>query len=68
MLMCVTSFVQVVQKVKSIPASKTGKKPHLLWKQTGFKAAETQHGMRYINFIGDGDSSVYPTLVTGVPG
>ena len=34
----------------------------------GFKAAETQHGVRYINFIGDGDSSVYPTLVAGVPG
>jgi len=35
---------------------------------TGFKAAEKQHGVRYIKFIGDGDSSVYPTLVAGVPG
>ena len=34
----------------------------------GFKAAKTQHGVHYINFIGDGDSSVYPTLVAGVPG
>ena len=34
----------------------------------GFKAAETQHGVHYINFIGNGDSSVYPTLVAGVPG
>ena len=34
----------------------------------GFLAAEKQHGDRYINFIGDGDSSVYPTLVSGVPG
>ena len=34
----------------------------------GFKAAETQHGVRYINYIGDGDSSNYPTLVAGVPG
>ena len=33
-----------------------------------FLAAEKQHGVRYINFIGDGDSSVYPTLVSNVPG
>ena len=32
-----------------------------------FKAAETQHSVHYINFIGDGDSSVYPTMVGGVP-
>ena len=35
---------------------------------TGFKGAEKQHGLRYIKFIGDGDSSVYPSLVAGVPG
>lgn len=35
---------------------------------TGFKAAEKQHGVQYIKFIGDGDSSVYPSLVAGVPG
>ena len=34
----------------------------------GFLAAEKQHGVRYINFIGDGDSSVYSTLVSNVPG
>jgi len=34
----------------------------------GFKVAEQQHGIRYINFIGDGDSSVHSTLVSGVPG
>ena len=34
----------------------------------GFLAAEKQHGVRYINFVGDGDSSVYPTLVSNVPG
>ena len=34
----------------------------------GFLAAEKQHGVRYINFVGDGDSSVYPTLVLNVPG
>jgi len=33
----------------------------------GFKAAEQQHGVRYINFI-NGDSSVHSTLVSGVPG
>ncbi len=26
------------------------------------------HGFRYIQFIGDGDSSVYPTLIQRVPG
>ena len=34
----------------------------------GFKMAEAKYGLRYTTFIGDGDSSVYPTLVTEVPG
>ena len=34
----------------------------------GFCMAEKQHGLRYINFIGDGDSSVHTTLISGVPG
>ena len=34
----------------------------------GFCMAEKQHGLRYINFIGDGDSSVHTTLLSGVPG
>jgi len=34
----------------------------------GFLEAEKQHGVRYTNFIGDGDSSVYPTLIANVPG
>ncbi len=33
----------------------------------GFLAAEKTHGVRYIKFVGDGDSSVYPTLLTQVP-
>ena len=33
----------------------------------GFLQCETQHGLRYISFIGDGDSSVYPTLISSVP-
>ena len=33
----------------------------------GFKQAEEVHGLRYIRFIGDGDSSVHSTLVVGVP-
>ena len=33
----------------------------------GFQQSEQQHGLRYIRFIGDGDSSVHPTLVSGVP-
>ena len=32
----------------------------------GFQQSEQQHGLRYIQFIGDGDSSVYPMLVSGV--
>ena len=29
----------------------------------GFRKAEQQHGLQYINFIGDGDSSVHiPSL------
>ena len=34
----------------------------------GFLAAEKHHGVGYINLVGDGDSSVYPTLVSNVPG
>ena len=34
----------------------------------GFCQAEKVRGLRYTKFIGDGDSSVYPTLLTAVPG
>ena len=34
----------------------------------GFKQAEAVHGVRYIRFVGDGDSSVYPMLIQNVPG
>ena len=34
----------------------------------GFKQAEAVHGVRYIKFVGDGDSSVYPMLIQSVPG
>ncbi len=34
----------------------------------GFKQAEEVHGVRYTRFVGDGDSSVYPTLIQNVPG
>lgn len=33
----------------------------------GFLNAEKTHGVRYTKFIGDGDSAVYPTLLTSVP-
>ena len=33
----------------------------------GFKEAEKVHGVRYMRFVGDGDSSVYPTLLLEVP-
>ncbi len=33
----------------------------------GFKEAESKHRLRYIQFIGDGDSSVYPTLLSKIP-
>ena len=32
----------------------------------GFQAAEKTHGVRYMRFVGDGDSSVYLTLLTQV--
>ena len=31
-------------------------------------AAAKQHSIRYINFVGDGDCSVYPTLVPNIKG
>lgn len=34
----------------------------------GFLAAEKIHGVRYTTVIGDGDSSVYPSLIQQVPG
>ena len=33
----------------------------------GFCKCYEQHGVRYIEFIGDGDSSVYPTLISSLP-
>ena len=34
----------------------------------GFKEAETKYGLRYTTFIGDGDSSLHPNLISGVLG
>lgn len=34
----------------------------------GFLKAEQTHGVRYTRFVGDGDSSVFPTLHRAVPG
>ncbi len=34
----------------------------------GFLEAEHVHGVRYIRFVGDGDSSVHTTLLQSVPG
>ena len=34
----------------------------------GFLEAERVHRVRYTQFVGDGDSRVYPTLLTSVPG
>ncbi len=33
----------------------------------GFLEAEKVHGVWYMKFVGDGDSSVYPTLIQNVP-
>ena len=33
----------------------------------GFKEAERVHGLRYTRFVGDGDSSVYSSLLQSVP-
>ena len=33
----------------------------------GFKKSEQMHGVRYMRFVGDGDSSVHPTLLQYVP-
>ena len=33
----------------------------------GFQLSEEMHGFRYLWLIGDGDSSVYHSVVTGVP-
>lgn len=34
----------------------------------GLKQAEQVHGVQYKRFVGDGDRSVYPTLIQSVPG
>ena len=33
----------------------------------GFLYSEEQHGLCYTKFLGDGDSSVLPALISGVP-
>ena len=74
-------YIGVRNKFCSVCA-KEGKKEHQCFKNwdgssssmesdiilEGFCMAEKQHGLRYTNFIGDGDSSVHTTLVSGVPG
>lgn len=41
---------------------------HLPWIIVeGFRQAEKRHGLRYIKIVGDGDSSVYPSLISSVP-
>ena len=41
---------------------------HAAWRQTSFlKGFSNQHGLRYLWLIGDGDSSIYHSIVTGVP-
>ena len=34
----------------------------------GFREAESDYGLRYTKFVGDGNSSVYPSLITEIPG
>lgn len=34
----------------------------------GFNIAELKYRLRYTKFVGDGDSSVYHNLITGVQG
>ena len=36
-------------------------------KVQGFQEAESNYGLRYTKFVGDGDRSVHPSLITGVP-
>ena len=33
----------------------------------GFRMSESMHGLRHLWFIGDGDNSVYNSLITSVP-
>ena len=34
----------------------------------GFKQVKQVHGVRYKRFVGDGNRSVYPTIIQSVPG
>ena len=34
---------------------------------TAFQRAESKYGLRYMKYVGDGDSSVYPNLIASVP-
>ena len=72
----------VRNKYCSICEKGDAKKPHACYKNwtgasssmetdillQGFLEADKQHGVHYMNFIGNGDSSVYPTLIANVPG
>ena len=50
---------------KNWTASSSEMEPDIILE--GFMEAERVHGLRYTQFIGDGDSSVYPTLLQNVP-
>ena len=52
-----------------INVSTTGMNLQLPWRLIilkGFQESEAQYGLRYINYNGDGDSSVQPALVSGL--
>ena len=51
---------------KNWDASSSEMEPDIILE--GFKQAEEVHGVRYKRFVGDGDSSVYPTLIQNIPG
>ncbi len=69
-----TSTVMTVPPVfprTSISASKTGNRSSSEMEADviveEFLEAERVHGVRYMKFLGDGDSPVYPALVQNVP-
>ena len=58
------------RRFESMSVSRVGMALRLPWKLTycrRIQQVEERYGIRFMHFVGDGDSSVNPTLVSSVP-
>ena len=63
---CEKGSIKEHECIKNWDGSSSSMEPDIILE--GYRVAEKQRGLRYTNFIGDGDSSVHTAIISGVPG